>query len=309
MTHEAYVCGVQYQLGELNHTYLDASGFQEILTGQKLPDMPDLWGWGTFYTTEDVYELGRVAGKKALEASGIDPVDVDLTIFAYCYLPDTDDPYQGSGRILKELGLTRTLLEGQTLMGCATLLSAVHTAAQLARAGIHRNILVIGIDKVPKTITRFWDYALYSDAAVACLVSSSPRGKCLRLVGSARRVNLDEIVNGVRFNAKNALHIKVLGDLMSDTGCGIPQISRVFNNNVYLPIKSQKDLLAGFKKAQMFLDNVSRIGHCLTCDSLINFCDYAASRELAAGERFVFQADGTGCCAASLLQWETGSYA
>lgn len=91
---------------------------------------------------------------------------------------------------------------------------------------------------------------------------------------------------------------------MSGARCAIPQVSRVFNNNVLLPIKSQKDILAGFKNPQMFLDNVPRIGHCLACDSLINFCDYADPRKLAAGERFVFQADGNGCCAMSLLQWE-----
>lgn len=314
MTREAYVCGVQYQLGEVNHTYLDASGFQEVLTEKKIPDMPDMWGWGSFHTTENAYELGRMAGKQALAVSGIDPADVDLTIFACSYFPDADDLlYQGTARILKDLELTRSLLEGQTLMGCATLLSALHTAAQLVRAGIHRNILVIGIDKMPKGLPRFWDYGLFSDAAAACLVSSSssssPRGGCLRWVGAARRIQLDEIVGGVRFNAKNALHVKVLGELMADTGCTIPQISRVFNNNVYLPIKSQKDLLAGFKKPQMFLDNVPRTGHCFSCDSLVNFCDYAAARKLTAGERFVFQADGNGCCATSLLSWESGPHA
>jgi 3-oxoacyl-[acyl-carrier-protein] synthase III len=306
VTRDAYVSGVQYQLGEVSHRYLDASGFQEVLTEKKLPDMPDLWGWGTFYTTDNAYELGRMAGQKALEASGIDPASVDLTVIACSYFPDADDLlYQGAAKILKDLALTRSLIEGQTLMGCATLLSALHTAAQLVRAGIHQNILVIGIDKMPKGLPRFWDYGLFSDAAAACLVSSARRGRGLRHVGSARSVQLDELLGGVRFNAKNALHVKVLGELMADTGHTVPQISRVFNNNVYLPIKSQKDQLAGFKRPQMFLDNVARTGHCFSCDSLVNFSDYAASQKLAAGDRFVFQADGNGCCAMSLLQWES----
>lgn len=305
MTREAYICGVKYQLGESSRTYVDASGFRDVVAAKKIPDMPSLWGWGAFHVTEDGYELGRAAGMKTLEASGIDPADVELTIFASSYLPDVDDSlYQGTGKILKALGLTRSLIEGQTLAGCATLLSAVQSVSQLVRAGVHKDVLVIGIDKMPKGIDRFWDYGLFSDAAAACLVSSSPRGRSMRLLRSARGIELDQIIGGVRFNVKDALHVKVLGELMSGAGCAIPQVSRVFNNNVYLPIKSQKDLLAGFKKAQMFLDNVPRVGHCLACDSFINFCDYADSRKLAEGERFIFQADGNGHCAMSLLQSE-----
>ncbi|XYI03766.1 hypothetical protein ACMHYB_29960 [Sorangium sp. So ce1128] len=305
MKHEAYARGFRYQLGESSRTHVEASGFREVLAAKKLPDMPALWGWGAFHVTEDAYELGRAAAKRTLDASGIDPADVELTIFASSYLPDADDHlYQGTARILKALGLTRSLLEAQTLAGCATLLSALQSAAQLVRAGVRKDVLVIGIDKMPKGIERFWDYGLFSDAAAACLVSSSPRGGSLRLVGSARGIELDEIVGGVRFDAKNALHVRVLSELMSGAGWTLPQVSRVFNNNVYLPIKSQKDLLAGFKKPQMFLDNVPRVGHCLACDSFINFCDYADSRTLAPGERFIFQADGNGHCAMSLLQWE-----
>ncbi|MGK3992280.1 hypothetical protein [Sorangium sp. So ce1024] len=305
MTHEAYVCGFQYELGESSRTYVEASGFRDVVAARKLPDMPALWGWGAFHVTEDAYELGRAAGKKALDASGIDPAEVELTVIASSYLPDADDLlYQGTGKILKSLGLTRSLLEGQTLAGCATLLSALQGAAQLVRAGVRKDVLVIGIDKMPKGIDRFWDYGLFSDAAAACLVSSSRRVGSLRVEASARGIELDEIVGGVRFNAKNALHVRVLSELMSGAGCTIQQVSRVFNNNVYLPIKSQKDQLAGFKKAQMFLDNVPRVGHCLACDSFINFCDYAASRALAPGERFVLQADGNGHCAMSLLQCE-----
>jgi 3-oxoacyl-[acyl-carrier-protein] synthase-3 len=255
--------------------------------------------------TADAYELGRKAAQKALDAAVVDPAAVDLTIVACSYFPDADDRlYQSTGRLLKALGLVHSLLDGQTLMGCATLLSAVQAASALVRAGVHRNVLMIGLDKLPDGITRFWDYGLFSDAAVACVVTCDRRNGCLRVVGSARGVELEEIVGGVRFNATNALHIRVLNQLVAETACPVPGISRVFNNNVYLPIKSQKDLLAGFKKPQMFLDNVARTGHCLACDSLINFRDYAASRRVAAGERFVFQADGNGCCAMSLVQWE-----
>jgi 3-oxoacyl-[acyl-carrier-protein] synthase-3 len=305
MTRDTYIRGVEYELGESTRGYQDASGFRDVVEGKKLPELPDLWGWGSFHVTANPYELGRKAAQKALAAAAVDPATVELTIFACSYFPDADDLlYQSTGKLLKELKLVRSLLDGQTLMGCATLLSAVQAAVALVSAGVHRNVLVIGLDKMPSGIPRFWDYGLFSDAAAACVVTCDRSGGCLRVVGSTRGVELEEIVGGVRFNASNALYIRVLNQLVGQTACPVPQISRVFNNNVYLPIKSQKDQLAGFKKPQMFLDNVARTGHCLACDSLINFHDYAASHRLAAGERFLFQADGNGCCAMSLLQWE-----
>jgi 3-oxoacyl-[acyl-carrier-protein] synthase III len=302
---EAYVCGIDYQLGEQSHDYLEASGFQEVVQANKLPDMPDLWGWGSFHVTKDAYDLGRQAAQKTLSRSRVDPAKIKLTVVACSYFPDVDDLlYQGTGRLLKALGLANSLLEGHTLMGCATLLSAVQNAAALVRAGLHENILVIGLDKMPQGYPRFWDYGLFSDAAASCVVSSSPNGRCLRMVGSARALELEEVIGGVRFNATNALHVRVLGDALGSAGWGIPQVNRVFNNNVYLPIKSQKDQLAGFKRSQMYLDNVRRTGHCLASDSLINFRDYSDGRTVASGERFVFQADGNGCCAVSLMQSE-----
>jgi 3-oxoacyl-[acyl-carrier-protein] synthase-3 len=305
VTRDTYIRGVEYELGESTQSYQDASGFREVVERKKLPEMPDLWGWGSFHVTANAYELGRKAGQKALAAAAVDPATIELTIFACSYFPDADDRlYQTTGKLLKELGLVRSLLDGQTLMGCATLLSAVQAAATLVSAGVHRNVLVIGLDKMPSGLPRFWDYGLFSDAAAACVVTSDRRGGCLRMVGSTRAVELEEIVCGARFNATNALYIRVLNELVGQTGCPVSQITRVFNNNVYLPIKSQKDQLAGLKKPQMFLDNVARTGHCFACDSLINFHDYAASRQLAAGERFLFQADGNGCCAMALMQWE-----
>lgn len=302
----AYVHGISYQMGELQRHYLTASGYREVVEANNVPPMPELWGWGAFYETEDAYRLGRSAAQQALQASGVAPDDIELTIFACAYFPDTNDLlYQGTGRILKALGLTRSLIEGQTLTGCAALLSAIQNAARLVESGAVENVLVVGIDRMPRDLARFWDYGLFSDAAASCVVSSRRPPAGLRVTGAARGVELDEILGAVRFNPKNLLHVKTLGRLLEGAGHTAAGVNKVFNNNVYLPIKTQKDMLAGFTRRQMFLDNVPRVGHCLSCDSLINFADFCAARAPKPGECFVFQADGNGCCATLLMEWES----
>jgi 3-oxoacyl-[acyl-carrier-protein] synthase III len=302
MSSDAYLCGVSYHLGEARYGHAEASGFREVLTDKNLPDLPDLWGWGDFHVTEDPYRLGGKAAARTLRATGLQGHQVELTIFACSYFPDNDDTlYQRTGQLLQELELTQSSIEGQTLTGCATLLSGVQNAARLVRAGEHDNVLVVGIDKLPRGVERFWDYGLFSDAAASCIVSSAPRGDCLRIVESARGVELEEIVGGVRFNGKNSLPSKVLAGLLAKAELKLESVAKVFDNNVFLPIKSQKALGVGFRKAQLHLDNVSRTGHCLACDSLINLADYMGRRP-ALAERYLLQADGNGCCTLMLVE-------
>jgi 3-oxoacyl-[acyl-carrier-protein] synthase III len=299
---EAYLCGVSYQLGEARHPHAQASGFQEVLKSKNLPDLPELWGWGDFHVTDDPYRLGGKAAARTLRASDLPSHQVTSTIFACSYFPDNDDVlYQRTGQLLQELELTQSSIEGQTLAGCATLLSAVQDAALRVRTGVADNVLVIGIDKLPRGAARFWDYGLFSDAAASCVVSSTPRGDCVRIVDSARGFDLQEVIGGVRFNAKTSLTGKILDGLLNKTGMKLQDVTKVFDNNVYLPIKSQKSASLGFKKAQLELGNVCRTGHCLACDSLINLADFIGSRP-ARTERYLLQADGNGCCALTVVE-------
>jgi len=98
------------------------------------------------------------------------------------------------------------------------------------------------------------------------------------------------------------MHVGVIARLLEDTGLDVSQVEGVLNANVYLPIKTQKDRLAGFKKRQMYTANVSRYGHAFSCDALINLSDRCSGGDVGPGARFVLQADGTGLCTALALE-------
>ena len=63
------------------------------------------------------------------------------------------------------------------------------------------------MDKLPLGLPRFWDYALFSDAAAACLVTSRPGPGAFRFLGSADDLNLNQVLGGVRFDGSSPMHL------------------------------------------------------------------------------------------------------
>ena len=303
--------GFSYELGELEYDYSVASGYRETVDREQIPDVPDLWGWGRFFETKDPYGLGSRVAVDTLTKAQVDPGDVELTILSCSYFPHADETlYRGATRLLGEVGLSNSLVDGQTLAGCATLISALQRAVQVVEFGMHDTVLVVGIDCLPGNEQRFWNYALFSDAAAGFLVSRDVERSGFRALGTQRGSSIEEMSGSIRFDGKSQLHVRVLERLLAQanaSGTAQASVKKVFGNNVFLPIKSQKDKLAGWARAQRFAQNVPRTGHCLACDSVINLVDHSNEQAPENGTTYLLQADGNGICAAALLEWVPGT--
>lgn len=299
--------GLGYALGEHVSEHTAASGYREVLAREQIPEVPEMWGWGRFHTTDQPYVLGCRAGREALHRAELSPRDIDLLIVSCAYFPESDEElYRGAARMMRELEVVNAALDGLTLGGCATLLTSLQRAVQLVEAQVSKNVLVVAIDKLPTNELRFWNYALFSDAAAALVVSQDCSVPGYRVLATRRELNVAELGGDVRFNATSLLHVKVLDAMFAELereGVTRRAIKKAFNNNVFLPIKSQKDKLAGLSREQRFTDNVVRIGHCLSCDSVINLVDYCGAHPPRAGDQFLMQGDGNGICAVALLEW------
>ncbi|MEU3309712.1 hypothetical protein ABZ717_21710, partial [Nocardiopsis sp. NPDC006832] len=73
------------------------------------------------------------------------------------------------------------------------------------------------------------------------------------------------------------------------------------HNNLYLPIVSLKELQAGFAPEQLYLDNVTRFGHCFAADPLINLTDLDEAGELRDGGAYLLASSVPGIRTALLL--------
>lgn len=304
MHKQVYLSAPAYVLGEQQQPYGRAEGFDAVLQASGMPNFPALWGWGDFYETTDIVQLGQQAAQQTLAACGVAAADIDLVIFAAAHFTDSPDRLLPRlGAMLQALGCSKALIDGHTLNGCAGYLAALKLALARVQSGELEHVLVIGLGSMPPGMQRFTPFALFGDAACSCVISSRARRAAFRLLDAHQQVDLQEMASGVSMDSKSALQVSTLGHLLERNKLAKSDLRQVFSNNLFLPVKKMKDARLGLVGAQLFNDNISRIGHCHVCDSLINLVDYMAGREAqpASGDLLLLQSDGSGHSVCVLL--------
>jgi len=146
-------------------------------------------------------DLGETAGRRALEAAGVAPGDVDLMVMGTAspdkLMPTTVD------LIADRLGIDGlTALQLQS--GCTGAVQALHVACQMLQSGQYSTALVLGADSCAKHFDVHVDVTslapseqinavLFGDGAGAAVLSTSParasaviRHTFVRLVGLGR---------------------------------------------------------------------------------------------------------------------------
>lgn len=120
-------------------------------------------------------DLALEAARKALQASGIGPEDLDLIIVA-TITPDSFFP--STANILQDrLGASKAAAF-DLAAACSGFLYGVVTATQFIRTGAYRHALVVGVDTLSK-ITNYEDRntcVLFGDGAGAVVVGPVPEG-------------------------------------------------------------------------------------------------------------------------------------
>ncbi|UTY57462.1 hypothetical protein [Massilia sp. erpn] len=302
MKRDAYLSGASYVLGEAEKTFKQADGFEQALSALGGANFPELWGWGSYYETADIYQLGLHAAQKALAVSAVPANAIQLVVFAAASFPENPNELAPRlGQVLKTLGCANALLESATLNGCASYLSALRLATVRVASGELDNVLVVGLGSMTPGMTRFSAFALFSDAACAVVLRADGANARYRVIDAIQRLDLEEFASGVLLNDKSQLQTQTLDILLGRNQLGRSDINRVFNNNIFLPIKKMRDARSGFKASQLYPGNVARIAHCHVCDSMINLVDYSSQSRTADPELLLLQSDGNGHCSCLLL--------
>jgi 3-oxoacyl-[acyl-carrier-protein] synthase-3 len=118
-------------------------------------------------------DMGAKAALQALEASGIDPLSIDLIIVATC-TPDTIFPSTAC-HIQGKIGATRAAAF-DLQAACSGFLYAMITADQFIASGIYKTILVVGAEKL-SSIVNWKDRntcVLFGDGAGAVILQHRP---------------------------------------------------------------------------------------------------------------------------------------
>lgn len=290
--------GLAYQIGEKKNSYEYARGFEEA----KLPNNPELWGWGNFFTTElHLSELFVKSAIATINAADIDPNTIDAAFLCSSRIGlDTGIHCDFVRNFCEQVGLSKCQCRGVTLDGCASFLSVIELAAAAVTSGLHRNVLIVTADMVQEHELRFKPYAIFSDGAASCIITSGSVKDGFEVCGSASATNAQQMFQDAAFS--DELTKLVNSKALEKCGRSSDEIEHVFCNNLFLPVVTMKEMEGGVEDEVLYLDNVERIGHCFGADALINLKDLLNERPLSEDKISMLAADAPGSRTVLLLK-------
>ncbi|MCC5580173.1 3-oxoacyl-ACP synthase [Microtetraspora sp. AC03309] len=283
-----FLSAPHYVLGETEVDHAELSGLAERARAYRMQMSPGLWGWGTVRRTDrSLAELAVETGRATLAEAGLDPAAVSALVLCSTRFPGGPATH---GRFVAEItdgiGLREAAFTGLTLNRCTNLLAGIDLAAALVAGGRRRTVLVITTDRVEDEAERMEQFALFSDGAASCLVGADPYGSpYYEIVSCASAQDNADLDWSHEISAD--LSRRVNEALLKPGGLTLGDVDALLHANLYIPILTMKERLAGFSAGQLDTRNVARVGHCFAADPLINLVDRAAEGRVAADAAFI----------------------
>jgi 3-oxoacyl-[acyl-carrier-protein] synthase-3 len=290
-----YLRGASYVLGEKERGYADIPDLPRLAASFGLVPDPGLWGWGTIRATDrDLADLAADAGRRTLLAAEVSPQAVDALVLCSTRVPG---PAEGHGgflaRVLTGIGLGDLPFYGQNLNRCVNLLAGLDVARAFVLAGRYSRVLVITVDVVAEGAAPMSQFALFSDAAASCLISAEPGlAESYEVLGCAAAQETATLDWTSQISSDLARQVNQ--QLLGPAGLGLGDVTALLHVNLFRPLLVMKERQAGFREDQLFLDNITRTGHCFAADPLINLVDRAVLGHLAEGDHAMLAASVPG---------------
>ncbi|MEU9988181.1 3-oxoacyl-ACP synthase [Streptomyces sp. NPDC048045] len=298
-----FLSGPQYVLGEIASHHTETPDLEARAGELGLPYAPELWGWGHVHRSrKSLEDLAVEAGKATLRTAGVDPSSVDALVLCCTSFPGGPDSHGSFVQTISEgLGTREADFLGITLDRCTNLLAGLRVAEAFVASGIHRRVLVITTDRVTVEAERLAKFALFSDGAAGVLVSDTD-GE-YEVVASAAAHEMKDLDWSNQISPD--LSRRVNTQLMKRASMGIDQVDILMHTNIFEAIIVMKELQAGFVAAQLYTDNIARVGHCFAADPIINLTDLAAAGRLRDNGHYLLAASVPGVRYGVLLRKQT----
>jgi 3-oxoacyl-[acyl-carrier-protein] synthase III len=276
---------------------------------------------------ETALTLSVNASRDALAVAGLDPKDLDLVIVATC-TPDYVIPATAV-LVASELGATRAA--GFDLSAaCSGFLYAMATANGFIASGMHRNVLVIGVE----VLSRFLDWTdrstcvLFGDGAGAVLLQASDRpGGALGFDLFSDGTGCEGIIIPAGGSAKPASHatvdahqhaIRMLGSevykyatrqmgesasaALRTAGLGVDDVDQFVFHQANIRIINSVQKALGIPDEKTYV-NIDRYGNTSAASVPMALVEAVASGRIQPGDRVLMVAFGAGYTAGAAL-WE-----
>jgi 3-oxoacyl-[acyl-carrier-protein] synthase-3 len=268
-----YLTGAHYVLGELESDYTTISNRAAKVAEYRMADSPQLWGWGRVFRTERTLEqLAIDTGRGSLAGAGIDAADIDAVVLCCTWMPGSANEHGAFVQtLLRGIGLGDIPVYGQSFNRCVNLLAGIDVAHALAQSGRYRRILVITTDRIFDEADRLVSYAIFSDGAASCVVTTDEPadGFVIRGCATAQQTGSLESSNEISSDLAREVNEKLLAPLEMKAG----DIAALMHSHIFKPLLILKERQAGFTPDQLQPDHIARFGHCFAADPLINLVE------------------------------------
>jgi 3-oxoacyl-[acyl-carrier-protein] synthase-3 len=208
-----------------------------------------------------------------------------------------------ASRVADRLGLAASSVVGLSQQGCSGLLAAVDIAASLLTVEDGGAVLCLAADALPRGSPREVMHSLMSDAAAAILVERN--GSTNRIVrfhqlsapaywDTPRR--RDELVAAYFPMARRAIL-----DALAAERVGVADVRWFVPSNVSASSWRILADLIGAPRERVWLDNVARVAHTVSCDHVINLVEMERQGLLEPGDLLLLFTFGFGASWSTLL--------
>jgi 3-oxoacyl-[acyl-carrier-protein] synthase III len=273
-------------------------------------------------TDESHVDMAIRAARRVLDESDTDPGDVGLVLYAgalatssvvsctpappgaFFHLETVPDLFRYPASILQqELGLDNAVVAGVNQQACASMFSAIQfgRAALIADADLE-TVLCVASDRLPDGLPRDIVLNLVSDGACAVLLR---RGSSMNRILAVHQVTKSMLFDGVAGGVTGTQDaevvaayfptaVRVIEDTVRKAGLSFDDIDWIIPHNVSL---RSWEILLGMLRVPMqklFGANISRVGHTISADNIMNLRDAQDAGLLRRGDHLLLFTFGFG---------------
>jgi 3-oxoacyl-[acyl-carrier-protein] synthase III len=289
--------------GDLECKPADIPGFDDLWDAESSNTDFAAMGCGSFRKMSGPAEdYAAESVRRSLAGRAAAAEEIDYAVFA-----TSDATLRRLGRdfavrVLQATGMISCVPLVVSFQQCCSSLTGLRYGWELFADEDVNNVVLVSVDFTPDDRDRVRSFALFSDAAVSCVISRAG-GNRMRLVSSAVNVDYPGLSGHDSFMSRRQVAQASFARTFRDVGPVLGDVTKVFPTNLYKPVTLFNATVAGVQPAKLhFADTLHAYGHCGNCDWMINLADYREKTGTRAGETYLAQASAPGFFACALLE-------
>lgn len=293
-------------------TARDLSELDRLGLLQSSPDTLEMFGFGRSHAfcAEEFEERLVAVARQALRRSTLAPDQVSW-LLVYSGLPAVANGGENTlhlfrypvSRVHYELGLTNARMLALSQQGCTGLLASLDLANRLLRSDSGGAALCITGDVLPPHAKREIMYSLMSDAVAATVVTPAAGTNRILAFFELRQtyfwdpsIHADELLAAYFPLAQRTIQRCLQSAMVS-----ADEIRWFVPHNVSVRSWEILARLIGVPSERIWMNNIARVGHTISCDHIINLSDMEDAGALTAGDLLLLFTFGFGASWSCLL--------